>query len=134
MSSCVLDTDVVIAALDRRDVHHAHAARALTTMIDSDISLLLSLVNYAETLVKPAEAEPTLRAAVDALSALGIRLVAPTAAIARDAARHRARNISLADGFAIATAHARGATLASFDARVRRALPAAGVDLAPALA
>jgi len=134
VSSCVLDTDVVIAALDRRDAHHAHATRALTTMIDTDIALLLSLVNYAEALVKPAEAEPNLRAAIDALSALGIRLVVPTAAIARDAARHRARNISLADGFAIATAHARGATLASFDARVRRALPGAGVDLAPALA
>jgi predicted nucleic acid-binding protein len=78
--------------------------------------------------------EGTLRAALDALGALGIRLVAPTAAIARDAARHRARSISLADGFAIATAHARGASLASFDQRVRQALPGAGVELAPALA
>jgi len=134
VSACVLDTDVVIAALDRRDAHHARAAEAITSMIDDDVALLLSLVNYAETLVKPAEAERTLRAALDALGALGIRLVAPTPAIARDAARHRARNISLADGFAIATAHARGASLASFDVRVRRALPGAGVELAPALA
>lgn len=133
MTACVLDTDVVIAALDRRDAHHAQAADAITAMIDADTTLLLSLVNYAETLVKPAEAERTLRAAVDALSALAVRLVAPTPAIARDAARHRAQNISLADGFAIATAHARGASLASFDQRVRRALPATGVELAPAL-
>ena len=103
-------------------------------MIDADVALLLSLVNYAETLVRPAETERTMQAAVNALSALGIRLVAPTAAMTRDAARHRARNIRLADGFAIASAYARGAKLATFDLRVRRALPATGVELAPSLA
>lgn len=99
-------------------------------MLETETELLLSLVNYAETLVRPAEDERTLRAAVDAMSALGIRLVAPTAAIARDAARHRGLNISLADGFAIATAQARTASVASFDMRVRRALPMIGVGLA----
>lgn len=133
MTACVLDTDVVIAALDRRDAHHARAAAAVTGMIDAGTDLLLPLVNYAETLVRPAEDERTLRAAIEALAALGIRLVAPTAAIARDAARHRRLNISLADGFAIATAQARGASLASFDSRVRRALPVVGVQLAAGL-
>lgn len=133
MSACVLDTDVVIAVLDRADAHHGQAADAVTAMIEADVALLLSLVNYAETLVRPAEQEQTLRAAIDGLSALGIGLVAPTPAIARDAARHRGRSVSLADGFAIATAHARGASLASFDMRVRRALPAAGVELASVL-
>lgn len=42
----------------------------------------------------------------------------------------RGQNISLADGFAIATAQSHGASLASFDVRVRRALPAIGVELA----
>lgn len=133
MSACVLDTDVVIAALDRRDAHHRRAAKAINGMIDSDTPLLLSIVNYAETLVRPAESEQTLRAAVNALAALGIRLVAPSPAIARDAARHRALNISLADGFAIATAQARDASVASFDARVRRALRTLNVQLAPGL-
>jgi predicted nucleic acid-binding protein len=133
VSACVLDTDVVIAALDRRDAHHAHAAAAITAMIGAETELLLSLVNYAETLVKPAESEATLRSAIGALAALGIRLVAPSPAIARDAARHRGLNISLADGFAIATAQARGASVASFDARVRRALRSTGVDLATGL-
>jgi predicted nucleic acid-binding protein len=105
----------------------------MTAMLDADVELLLSLVNYAETLVRPAEDERTMRAAIEAIAALGIRLVAPTPAIARDAARHRGRNISLADGFAIATAQARGASLASFDRRVRRALPAIGVPLAAEL-
>ena len=133
MSPCVLDTDVVIAALDRRAAHHKRAATAINAMIDSETPLLLSIVNYAETLVRPAENEQTLRAAVNALAALGIRLVSPSPAIARDAARHRALNISLADGFAIATAQARGATVASFDARVRRALRTLDVELASGL-
>jgi predicted nucleic acid-binding protein len=125
----VLDTDVVIAALDRRDAHHRAAVDAVGTLIADEVPLLLSLINYAEVLVKPAEAERTLRAAVDAIGALGIRLVAPTPAIARDAARYRALSVSLADGFALATAKAHSALVASFDQRVRRAL--ARADLRP---
>jgi predicted nucleic acid-binding protein len=134
VSACVLDTDVVIAALDRRDANHAKAAKATVAMIEDGTTLLLSLVNYAETLVRPAEdSDAALSTAVDALAALGIRLVAPTAAIAVDAARHRAMNISLADGFALATAQAHDADVASFDRRVRRALPAVGLRLVPVL-
>lgn len=133
MSGCVLDTDVVIAALDRRDAHHPRAAKAIKSLSKEGLPLLLSLVNYAETLVRPAEDEKTLRTARDALAALGIRLVAPTRAIAVDAAGHRALNISLADGFALATAQARDAHVASFDLRVRRALPKVGLELAPQL-
>jgi predicted nucleic acid-binding protein len=129
----VLDTDVVIAALDRRDSHHADAARALKAMIDDETPLLLSLINYAETLVRPAEEERSLRAAVDALGALGVKLIAPTPATALDAARHRALNISLADGFALATAQTHNASVASFDRRVRRALPKVGLKLAACL-
>jgi predicted nucleic acid-binding protein len=130
MSSCVLDTDVVIAALDRSDAHHVDAAKGIKAMISSGAPLLLSLINYAETLVRPASDERSLRAAMDALATLGIRLVAPTPAVAVDAARHRALNISLADGFALATARAQHASVASFDRRVRRALPRVGLELA----
>ncbi len=130
MSGCVLDTDVVIAALDRRDPHHADATKAVTAMIEEGTALLLSLVNYAETLVRPAEKGDALRAAVDAVGTLGIELIAPTPAIALDAARHRGLNISLADGFALATAQAQRATVATFDRRVRRALPKVGLELA----
>jgi len=133
VSGCVLDTDVVIAALDRRDAHHRDAVKGLTTLIDGGIGLLLSLVNYAETLVKPAEDERTLRDAVDAVEALGIELVAPTPAIARNAARYRGLGVSLADGFAMATAHAHGASVASFDSRVGGALSEAGLEPAEAL-
>lgn len=129
MSACVLDTDVVIAALDRSDAHHGEAATAITNLIEERVELLLSTINYAEALVKPAEDEPTLEAAVDAIAALGIRTIAPTAAIARDAARYRTKKISLADGFALATARAQSATVASFDRRVRRAIDELGLEL-----
>lgn len=129
----MLDTDVVIAALDRADAHHRAAAKALRAMIEEGVPLLLSLINYAETLVRPAEDESALRTAVAAIDALGIQLSVPSRAIARDAARLRALNISLADGFALATARAHGASVASFDRHVRRAVQAAGIELEPAL-
>ena len=102
-------------------------------MIEQRTTLLLSLINYAETLVRPAEDEQTLRVAIDAIASLGVKLVAPTPAIARDAARYRTLNVSLADGFAIATAQAHPAAIATFDRRVRRALSTAGLELAQAL-
>lgn len=74
-------------------------------------------------LVRPAEDAGALRTALDALAALGVRRIAPTPTLAVDAARHRGLNIGLADGFALATAQAHEAHLASFDPRVRRALP-----------
>ena len=100
--------------------------------MDNNVLLLLSLINYAETLVRPAENEETLRTAVTAIDALGIQLLAPTAAIARDAARLRGANISLADGFALATARAHTASVATFDRRVRRATDAARIELSSA--
>ncbi len=134
MSACTLDTDVVIAALDRRDPHHQLAAGGLRSLIERDVTLLLSLVTYAETLVRPAEDERTLRTAIEAIADLGVRLVAPTPAIARDAARFRTLAVSLADGFAMATARAHESTVGSFDRRVRRALRPAGLELDHALA
>lgn len=130
MSACVLDTDVVIAALDRSDGHHGDAAKAIASMLKKDIALLISTVNYAEALVRPAEDERTLQTAVDAIAALGIRPVAPTATIARDAARYRSLNVSLADGFAIATGRANAASIASFDNRVKRAVGKLGLEVA----
>jgi predicted nucleic acid-binding protein len=133
VSGCVLDTDVVIAALDRADAHHRAAAGALRSMVADGVPLLLSLINYAETLVRPAEEESAMRAAVAAIDTIGIQLIAPTAAIARDAARLRASNLSLADGFALATARAHDASVATFDRRVRRALASARIELAATL-
>lgn len=133
MGRCTLDTDVVIAALDRSDAHHVEAAAAFKRFADREEELLLCTVNYGEALVRPAEDERNLRAAVDAISSLGIRLLAPDAALARNAARRRALGVSLADGFAIATAERAESDLASFDKRVRRALDRTGLRLSAAL-
>jgi predicted nucleic acid-binding protein len=133
MSGCVLDTDVVIATLDRRDANHGAAAKAMRRLIGDGSAMLLSTVNYAEALVRPADDPAALWKAVDAIDALGIELVPPTPAIARDAARLRGAGVSLPDGFAVATARARGATLASFDKQLRQALRGSGVKLAPGL-
>ena len=130
MTRCVLDTDVVIAALDRADAHHPEASAALVGMLDGGVSLHLSVVNYAEALVQPAIDEATLEQAVTAIAALRIAIHAPDAAIGRDAARLRQMQISLADGFALATARALDASIASYDARVCVAARKAGVPIA----
>jgi predicted nucleic acid-binding protein len=59
LKGCVLDTDVVIAALDRSDGHHRHAARAIRTMIADGVPLMMSVINYAEN------ARPTRNRRVD---------------------------------------------------------------------
>lgn len=128
MSTCVLDTDVVIAALDRADAHHAEARNSISEMLHRNDRLLICTVNYAEALVRPALNPDALEAAVDAIASLGIKPVAPTGAIALDAARHRSQGISLADGFALATAQAERASVASFDRRVPRAAEALGIN------
>lgn len=133
VARCVLDTDVLIAALDRADAHHAAAAVAFERYAVEGVELLLCTVNYAEALVRPAVEEQAMRAAVGAIASLGIRLVAPDGAHARAAARHRNHGISLADGFALAIADRAGAEVASFDRRVRRALGPAGLQLSAAL-
>ena len=133
MTGCVLDTDVVIAALDRSDAHHREATSLIATLTASETTLLLALMNYAETLVRPAREDRTLRIAVRAIEAMGIGLVAPTPSVARDAARLRGLGVSLADGFALATARVHAAYVATFDQRVRRSLPTLGLGLPPGL-
>jgi len=132
LTGCALDTDVVIAALDRADAHHVAATRLLRKLSDAMTPLVICTINYAEALVRPAVDPETLRVAVDAIAALGISPVAPSAAVARDAARLRGLGISLAGGFALATALSSSMSIASFDSRVRRAAGEAGVPLADA--
>ena len=132
MTGCVLDTDVVIAALDRSDDHHRSATVLLRGLNEKATPLLISTINYAEALVRPADDPETLGIAVDAIAAVGVIPVPPSAAVAREAARLRGLGISLADGFALATAMSRSVSIASFDARVRRAAGEAGVQIAGA--
>jgi predicted nucleic acid-binding protein len=103
-------------------------------MMADEVDLLVSTINYAEALVRPAENEETLKLAVDALAALAVRPISPTASIARDAARFRSLTISLADGFALATARRHSAAVATFDRGVRRAMTKLDLELPESLA
>lgn len=126
---CVLDTDVVIGALDRSDVHHEASTALMSRLIAEGAVWRMSPVNYAEALVRPAEVDGALERAAAALEDLGVELIAPTAYVARDAARIRTRGVSLADAFAISTARYIEGSVASFDRRVHRAALAEGVPI-----
>ena len=133
MPACVVDADVVIAALDDHDSSHRVATRALTKLFEQGTALLLSLVNYTEALVHPAGDPVAFSTATNAIGTLGLELVAPTAHMSRDAAQFRSGGVSLPDAFALATARARDAGIATLDRRVRRAAREAGIELAPGL-
>jgi predicted nucleic acid-binding protein len=124
----VLDADVVIGALDTSDDHHAQARDRFTRWQTDRVPRLLSVVNLTEILIAPAAEPALLRAAREAIAALGITLHSPNEAIAVDAARLRAAHpVSLADGYLLATARHLGAGVASFDRRLLRAASAAGI-------
>ncbi len=129
MTDVVLDTDVVIGALDRQDTHHADAATVLGRLTDEGVALHLCAVNYAEALVRPAQETALLERATAAIAGLGIAVLAPDEAVARDAAALRGLSVSLADAFALATARSLDAQVWSFDARVLRAARAVGLEV-----
>jgi len=88
----------------------------------------MSVVNLSEVLVAPAADRQRLRAAREAIAALGVSVHLPTEAIGVDAARLRSRHpISLPDGYLLATVKHTGAMAVSFDRKVVRAARAEGI-------
>lgn len=128
----VLDADVLIGALDGSDSHHAQARELFTAWRDQQVTPLISIVNLSEVLVAPASDRERLRAAREAIAALGVAVHRPGEAIGVRAARLRATHpISLPDAYCLATAsHAEGA-VASFDRKVLRAAEAEHMPIAP---
>jgi len=121
----VLDADVLIGALDGSDAHHAQAVALFREWQERDSSRLISAINLSEVLVAPASDSRRLRAAREAIAALGVAIHQPGEAIAVEAARLRGRHaISLADAYCIATAKRAGGSVASFDTKVIRAVTA----------
>ena len=121
----VLDADVVIAALDGSDVHHRDARRLFIRWRREGATRLLGLVNLSEVLVAPAGDRARLRAAREAIAALGVTVHRPTEGIGVEAARLRAEHpISLPDAYCLATARMAGGRLVSFDRKVVRAAEA----------
>lgn len=127
----VLDADVLIGALDGSDPHHSQARALFTDWNEQDATRLISVVNLSEVLVAPAADSERLRAAREAIAALGIALHQPGEAIGVEAARLRGRHpISLPDAYCLATARHAGGSLASFDRKIIRAAEAERIALA----
>jgi predicted nucleic acid-binding protein len=125
----VLDADILIGALDSSDAHHEHSRRLFAGWREQGDALLVSVVNLSEVLVAPAVDQRRLRAAREAIAALGVAVHSPTEAIGVDASRLRSRHpISLPDGYLVATAKHAGATVVSFDRKVVRAAKAEGIS------
>ena len=127
----VLDADVLIGALDGSDPHHVEARARFTGWQERDDTRLISVVNLSEALVAPAADRQRLRAAREAIVALGVAIHRPGEAIGVEAARLRCSHpISLPDAYCLATAHHIGGSLASFDEKILEAARAERIPLA----
>jgi predicted nucleic acid-binding protein len=127
----VLDADILIGALDGSDPHHSRSRQLFNGWQERDATRLISVLNLSEVLVAPAAHDDRLRAAREAIGALGVAVNQPSEAIGIQAARLRARHpISLPDAYCLATASRTGGELASFDRKVLRAAEAERIPLA----
>lgn len=127
----VLDADVLIGALDGSDSHHAQAREFFTGWREQQATRLMSVVNLSEVLVAPGSDRERLRAAREAIAALGVEVHRPGEVIGVRAARLRGHHpISLPDAYCLATAGHTGGTVASFDRKVLRAAEAEHLPIA----
>lgn len=118
----VLDADLVIGALDGSDAHHARARALFEDWGEQEVPRVISVVNLTEILVAPAAQSGQLRAAREAVAALGVTIHRPSEAIGVEAARLRNRHpISVPDAYCLATAKHVSGSVASFDEKVVRA-------------
>ena len=128
----VVDADVVIGALDSSDPHHGRARTLFRAWRRNEDDRLISVVNLTEVLVAPAADRRRLRAAREAIAALGLRIHRPGEAIGVEAARLRSTYaISLPDAYCLATARLRDAQVASFDEKVRSTAEREGIARIP---
>jgi len=127
----VLDADILIGALDGSDPHHSRSRQLFNGWQEQDATRLISVINLSEVLVAPAAQENRLRAAREAVGALGVAVHQPSEEVGVQAARLRARHpISLPDAYCLATASRTGGEVASFDRKVLRAAEAERIPLA----
>lgn len=113
MGVVVLDAGVLIAVLERRDVHHTAATSAIGAARDRGDRLLLPASSYSEILVNPSRsgqaAVDKVDGFVDALPSTVVpmdRMIAASAAALRAA---HGRSLRLPDALVLATADVLGA-------------------------
>jgi len=127
----VLDADILIGALDGSDPHHSRSRQLFNCWQEQAATRLISVINLSEVLIAPAAHDDRLRAAREAIGALGVAVNQPNEAIGIQAARLRARHpISLPDAYCLATASRTGCEVASFDRKVLRAAETERIPLA----
>lgn len=130
MGVTILDAGVVIALLERRDVHHAAAREAVALARHRGDKLVMSAASYAEVLVHPAAEGSAAIAVVDGIiDALPSTIVPIDRGIAAAAAGLRARHgrsLRLPDAMVLATAEVLAADrVITTDTRLTRR----GVDI-----
>ena len=127
----VLDASVLIAALTPADVHHRAARQLLDPAIIDNEDLMINPVTLAEILVLPARAGRATEVRDLVLNELGVIEVPFPQQAGLVLAQLRATGIKMPDCYVLMTAMDRGASLASFDDRLRRAATENGVALLP---
>ncbi len=127
MASIVLDADVLIGFLDPADVQHERAVELTRPWLTGEHELHMGAGAYAEILIRPLRGHTDAR--VDAfLDAANVQIVTIDRALARSAAKLRARHRSLRlpDALSLATALSLSAELATFDQQLQRIARSAG--------
>lgn len=107
MGLTVVDAGVLIGFLDRNDIHHAPAHRALRDAGDRNDRLVLPASVFAEVLVGPSRKSEKAVAVVRSLVRrvpLEIHPLDAEIAVAAAALRARHRSLKLPDALVIATA------------------------------
>ncbi|MEP6562090.1 MAG: PIN domain-containing protein, partial [Nakamurella sp.] len=117
----VLDASVLIAALTPADGHHRAAHELLSPAIIDNEGLMINPVTLAEVLVLPTREGRAAEVRDLVLIELGVIEVPFPQQAAWLLARLRATGVKMPDCCVLMTAMETGATLASFDDRLRRA-------------
>ena len=116
MGVALLDTSIVIAALNRDDALHEVASQAVRAERDRS-TLAISALTYAELLVGPLRAGGRALEVVEHFAAQ-VRIIDLSPEIARRAAEERvARGLKLPDAVIVATGLLHAAVILTADAR-----------------
>lgn len=111
MGVTVVDSSVLIAALDADDAHHPAARLVLADAWEAGDRIVVPVVAYAETMVRPLSTGGTALARAERFfQALPIEPLGAAAGRAAADLRARHRGLRLAGALILATASALGAT------------------------
>lgn len=110
MGLTVADASVLIATLDADDAHHDAARRALTAAWDSQERIVVPVIAYAETMVRPLALGGDVLARADRFfETQTIEALTPPAARTAGSLRARHSWLRLPDALILATAVTLGA-------------------------